>query len=112
MVPALLQTRILSKFCQLSPSRHRLCAETETVVKKLRTMSAESNFSQKEVLLLVQKSLHDKKVIFLPTANWSGLDLRGTILKNANLKFASLSGCNLQSADLENANVHLNNAFL
>jgi len=68
-------------------------------------MSGDSNFSQKEVLLLVQKSLHEKKVIFLPTANWSGLDLRGTILKNSNLKFANLSGCNLQSADLENCNL-------
>jgi len=68
-------------------------------------MTDSAQFSQKEVLLLVQKSIHKKKVVYLPSANWSGLDLRGITLKNANLKFANLSGCNLAYADLENANL-------
>jgi len=68
-------------------------------------MEDSAHFSQKEVLLLVQKNIHKKKVIFLPSANWSGLDLRGIQLKNAHLKFANLAGCNLSHADLENTNL-------
>jgi len=64
-----------------------------------------TRWTQKEVLVFIQKILHDKKVVILPSVNWSGLDLRGINLKNANLKFANLSNSNLQYADLENANL-------
>jgi uncharacterized protein YjbI with pentapeptide repeats len=63
-------------------------------------------FTQKEVLILVQKiNQRDKKWVELKSANWSGLDLRGLNLKNARLDFANLSNSNLQYADLENANL-------
>lgn len=62
-------------------------------------------FTQKDVLLLIQSSIHEKRVLHMPCVDWSGMDLRGVNLRNANLRFANLSGCNLQGADLENANV-------
>jgi len=64
-----------------------------------------TKWTQKDVLIVVQKSLHDKKPIILPSANWSGLDLRGINLRNANLKFANLSNCNFTSADFDGANL-------
>jgi len=66
-------------------------------------------WTQKEVLLVAQKAFHSKKFVNNPSADWSGMDLRGINLSNANLKFANLSKCNLQYSNLENANLRFAN---
>jgi len=45
-------------------------------------------WTQKEVLLLLQKLSHteEHRILNLPSANWSGLDLRGISLKHAKLE--------------------------
>jgi len=62
-------------------------------------------WTQKDILVVAHKAFHQKRFVNMPSADWSGKDLRGISLRNANLKFANLSNCNLQYADLENANL-------
>jgi len=68
-----------------------------------------TRFTQKEVLLLAQKVQFEKKTISLPSANWSGLDLRGINLKNADLRFANLSGSSFVGAEFDGAKLRYAN---
>jgi len=107
---------LLAQQRELEKEKEKLKNKLEDQEKsKSDKKSKKEEKKTEEKVEAVAKVQKETKHVILPSANWSGLDLRGVSLKHANLKFANLSNTNLQYADLNNANLrhaNLQNADL